>query len=1256
LNINGGILAMTSATDAGKNITVDNLNIGTAKASGSFTQTGGTVTVNNGLNMAQNGFVGGYYLNSGNLKVGGPIADGNGYSHLSINGGTLNMIGANKNITVDSLSVGEYANGSHSQTAGTVTIQGLYLGTNSGGQGTYTLGGTGALSANYEYIGYDGTGTFNQTGGTNTVQNGLYLGLNSGSQGTYSLNGGTLNVGGGIYDGSGTSNLSINGGGLNMTGANKDITVDHFNIGTANAFGSFTQTGGTVTVHNGLNLAQNGFDASYNLNSGNLNVGGPITDGTGNSFLSINGGTLNMIGANKNITVDSLYVGGYANGSHSQTAGTVTVNNALVLGSNSGAQGAYSLGGGGALSANSEYIGTSGTGAFNQTGGTNSVQNTLYLGSYSGSQGTYTLGGTGALSASGNEIIGSAGTGTFNQTGGTNSVQNTLYLGFYSGSQGTYTLGGTGALSASGNEIIGNSGTGIFNQTGGTNTVQNFLYLGIGHGIQGTYSLNGGTLNVGGGIYDGSGTSTLSINGGGLNMTGANKDITVDHFNIGTANANGSFTQTGGTVTANNGLNMAQNGYAGSYQLKSGILNVGGAITDGTGSSTLSINGGTLNMTGSNKDISVDDFRIGQTGSGSHIQSAGTVTVNKQLTVAETQAGKSTYTLGGTGVLNADREIIGANGTGEFVQTGGENVVKTTLSLGNDQDGAGGAPSGNGTYTMTNGTLIANKAVVGDVGQGTFTQDGGSVILGVKNPDNSFTASGSLVVGQQGTSTGSYTLNGGSLVSATETIGDNGHGIFNQTSGTNTTNTLTLGQGATGSGTYNLSGGQLTTKQTNVDDPQGTGTFNQTSGTQTTQTLIVGSQGTYNLSGGKLEAQTEANNGQFNQTGGTNASNSLNIGSQGRYALSGDGSVTVAVAGATTNAGEVAQSGGSFKTDSLANSGTYNLSGGNLQATTSITNSGQFTQIAGDVQTSTLTNTGSAAISGGTLQATTEINAGNFKQTGGTNTATTIDNSGKFTLAGGSVAASFNNTGTVALTDGSNGTFTGAFTNTGAVQATNTTDSVFNGTFDNKGSLELISSMVSFDDLLVSGSGFLTADANSSFKITDDFSVFGGDTVKWDTTKASLVFDAGTSTDKRHDFTIAGADLGAVRSGYLGNFAWGNMTLASNDSLYLSLLDGMTSGALYLSSLSGADISGSMVTNMYGKNGLDIYYDYSAQGNDYLGGRSYMLADGGRLIAVGYQSSDPAAATPEPGTMILMGIGVASMAYMHRRKKRNELN
>ena len=57
--------------------------------------------------------------------------------------------------------------------------------------GTSGMSG-GSLAANYGYVGYSGSGTFTQSGGTNSVGSyggQLYLGYNAGDAGTYNLSG-----------------------------------------------------------------------------------------------------------------------------------------------------------------------------------------------------------------------------------------------------------------------------------------------------------------------------------------------------------------------------------------------------------------------------------------------------------------------------------------------------------------------------------------------------------------------------------------------------------------------------------------------------------------------------------------------------------------------------------------------------------------------------------------------------------------------------------------------------------------------------------------------------------------------------------------------------------------------------------------------------------------------------------------------------------------------------------------------------------
>ena len=81
----------------------------------------------------------------------------------------------------------------------------------------------GSLSAvnGSQYVGYSGAGTFTQSGGTNSNR-GLYLGLNTGSSGTYSLSGtGVLSATGEYVGNSSAAGSFQQSGGSNATGASR---------------------------------------------------------------------------------------------------------------------------------------------------------------------------------------------------------------------------------------------------------------------------------------------------------------------------------------------------------------------------------------------------------------------------------------------------------------------------------------------------------------------------------------------------------------------------------------------------------------------------------------------------------------------------------------------------------------------------------------------------------------------------------------------------------------------------------------------------------------------------------------------------------------------------------------------------------------------------------------------------------------------------------------------------------------------------
>ena len=451
--------------------------------------------------------------------------------------------------------IGHNGVGLFNQSGGTNTVNGasgLFLGFNPGSKGTYLLSGSGSLVVNtFEYVGFQGTGSFIQSGGTSTVANDLDVGSRDGSAGSYTL--------------SGTASLSVSG--------NEFAAFS----GTA----TFNQTGGTNTV------------------GGNVDLG---ANSDGNGSFALSGGTLMVSG--------DEYVGDSGIGFFNQSGGSNTSNggNGLFIGNNYGTTATYLLSGSGSLSvAAYEYVGFEGTGTMMQSGGTNLVANDLDVASRDASLGSYILSGTGSLTVSGNEYAGYSGTGTFTQSGGTNNVSQNLGLGYNSDGSGmfnlsggtltvggteyiaafgigtfnqsggmnestggsgivmaydpaataTYALSGTGAISVSEVEFIGYGGDALFNQSGGTNTSSFDICLGSQRTSSGTYLLSGGTASsLNGNFYVGGtgggagGTGVLTVSGTGqLNVAG-----TLQVYPDGIVNINGGSTKVGNLSISGGGV------------------------------------------------------------------------------------------------------------------------------------------------------------------------------------------------------------------------------------------------------------------------------------------------------------------------------------------------------------------------------------------------------------------------------------------------------------------------------------------------------------------------------------------------------------------------------------------------------------------------------------------------------------------------------------------------------------------------------
>jgi autotransporter-associated beta strand protein len=612
--VSGGPIAITNgatATLSGTTAAPFGLIVGTSTGSGTLQQTGG---VAGGFTLGYDPGSSGTYNLSGSGQVSAILGyvgySGNGKfnqlggaNNLVTNGtdaalylgyntwasGTYNLTAGALNISMGREYVGYSGSGTLTQTGGTNTVtpdnlgDGLYLGFNSGSAGTYVLSGSGQLSAQNEYVGYSGVGTFSQSGGFNNISGyfttPLYLGYSLSGSGKYTLGGGSLSATA-EYVGYAGNGAFLQSGGLNSTQAEyvgySPLSVSSYaqSGGTNNAaflainsLSRYQLSGGTLQLSGGLALGGGTFDCGHG--SAAITLSG-IVDLSAGTITNAESTSL-AIGANSLLIVPPGYnlnvvFGHYSSSALLHTAGTTltiaasqsiggwgTISDPVVCQGTiaAGNRGFINLTGGelkisgtgnvslgtgtliisssdsgmsgGALSATDPQIGSSGNGTFTQTGGASTFTDVLYLGYNATDVGVYNLSGPSQMSVNGLNglMLGNSGTGVLNQSGGVNSAGTHMWLGYNAGAVGVYNLSGTGLVSVGAYEIIGFSGSGTFTQTGGTNSVigSSDIILGYSQSSSGVYNLNGGVLYAAA-LRQYSGAATLNFGGGTLKAAG----------------------------------------------------------------------------------------------------------------------------------------------------------------------------------------------------------------------------------------------------------------------------------------------------------------------------------------------------------------------------------------------------------------------------------------------------------------------------------------------------------------------------------------------------------------------------------------------------------------------------------------------------------------------------------------------------------------------------------------------------------------
>jgi autotransporter-associated beta strand protein len=352
--------------------------------------------------------------------------------------------------------------------------------------------------------------------------------------------------------------------------------------------------------------------------------------------------------------------------------------------------------------------------------------------------------------------------------------------------QGTLTVSGTGtkiSLTGGASGIanaalwIGNAQNATLNIQDNANITSNRLVaVGVGNntGRAGTLNiLTGGSLTVSDGnltLGDRSGSSGAGVKGN-LTISDDASSITVAgggaDLNIGPRTATCSYTQTGGTVSVNDvvevGMASGDNANS-SLTLSGGTLTHGGNFFVGRGTTT----GATVNLSETGTINTGGRFLIGgQTATGIVVnQSGGTLNTTLDVRVGDAGTGDATYNLSGTGIINSTTGgHIGRSGTAVFNQTGGQANFNGLLNIGNRENATN---PNSGLYKISGGELHINATgnalslAANGVGEFRVIGDGGLIDV-----NGNFAASNGI----NGTSTLSYSFETGELLSVVDVSG-----------------------------------------------------------------------------------------------------------------------------------------------------------------------------------------------------------------------------------------------------------------------------------------------------------------------------------------------------------------------------------------------------------------------------------------------------------------------------------------------------
>lgn len=755
--------------------------------------------------------------------------------------------------------------------------------------------------------------------------------------------------------------------------------------------------------------------------------------------------------------------------------------------------------------------------------------------------------------------------------------------GNYSG-PGGYTLSGSGSLSAAKEYIRGAQMS--FQQFGGSHQVDQQLLI-----ASGRYNLAAGTLTAG------------AVTLGERYMLGMSEKQRAGHFN-----QSGGTHSVAGKLSIGGSYNVGGVDYFSDYVLAgNGQLHTGSTEI---GSSVYEMLGAFYQLGGSHQvdgQLAVVDGRYyleaGQLNAKSirvadqFEQLGGTAQVADLLTI------HGEYRLSGAAALSSGGVNIG----GKLLQSGGNHQVAGELKVAAGFITQTGVETDGGRYQLSGGTLQADTLALGTaelnpntklVFTDAFVEQSG----GQHNVVNANIGS-KLNGGERGV----YRLSGGVLNVGTATINANGS---------------LIAEGGELQGNY-LQNGSFTVNQT----------------TQLNGNMTLGAKSDSRLNADlTLNGQMTVKN-HLLQEHSLYGDGDLIVGSGG--SLLGTGSVGVDI----VNQGSIKAKGGNLTLagNSLNNQGLLsNAAGSNLFVNAaSFANNGNIEANAGGsvVIDQIVNNTAGHQVSlkGGTLEVAKLVNQTGATLSGFGNLSGSVQNNGNIDFYGPTnLIGNLYNDATL-LVRNNQTLITGHTVNNGTIQTLKGTV-IFEGGLTNNGAYISDPSDNYFTDLTITDIGYLVGETGDRFILTGDFINHSQQAIQWNTTAASLLF-TGLGSQQLY---LTGSDVGAHANGYHNNYAWSDLQIGSG--AHLALFDGNDDdgGAFYTGLIIGAFLNGGEVANISG-NGYNIYYNAALAGNAYLGGLTYNLQNGGRLIGL--------TSVPLPASAWLMLSSVLSMLFVQRRRK-----